>query len=151
EMATHGIEDASLDAICARAGFTRGAFYVHFRDRDDLVVAVIDRVLSHTQQQVLATGDRAAGDLRQTIVRFVGRIVAGDPVAVGTASWRFRRTLAACARVPAVRERYLALQARSIELLAETVAAGQRAGSVRGDVAARQVAELLAVVSLGIS
>ena len=36
--------DASLDAICARAGFTRGAFYVHFQDRDDLLETVMERV-----------------------------------------------------------------------------------------------------------
>ncbi len=28
-----GLDVPSLDAICDRAGFTRGAFYVHFADR----------------------------------------------------------------------------------------------------------------------
>ena len=36
EFAEHGFDAPSLDAICARAGYTRGAFYVHFRDRSDL-------------------------------------------------------------------------------------------------------------------
>ena len=27
-----GFDGPSLDAICARAGYTRGAFYVHFKD-----------------------------------------------------------------------------------------------------------------------
>ncbi|MGH7328029.1 MAG: TetR family transcriptional regulator, partial [Polyangiaceae bacterium] len=45
EFAEKGVDGPSLDGICARAGFTRGAFYVHFRDRDDLLVAVVDRVL----------------------------------------------------------------------------------------------------------
>ena len=37
EFAEKGLDLPSLDAICARAGFTRGAFYVHFRDREELV------------------------------------------------------------------------------------------------------------------
>ena len=34
-----GVDLPSLDAICARAGFTRGAFYVHFKDREDFFAA----------------------------------------------------------------------------------------------------------------
>jgi TetR/AcrR family transcriptional regulator, transcriptional repressor for nem operon len=43
-FAEQGLDLPSLDAICDRAGFTRGAFYVHFRDRDDLLVAAMDKV-----------------------------------------------------------------------------------------------------------
>ena len=46
ELIEHGLDAPSLDAICARAGFTRGAFYVHFKDRDDFLVAVTDWALS---------------------------------------------------------------------------------------------------------
>jgi TetR/AcrR family transcriptional repressor of nem operon len=150
EMAQHGLDNASLDAICARAGFTRGAFYVHFRDRDELVAAVVERVIAHNQLALL--GDEAsAPDLRTTILRFIARVVGGEPTAVGTPAWRFRHTLAACARVPAVRSRYLALQTRGIELVAGAVRAGQKAGTVRDDVAAPQLAEILVAISLGIS
>src|SRR5262245_54025434 len=45
EFGAHGLEAPSLDAICARAGYTRGAFYVHFKDRDELIAAVMERVL----------------------------------------------------------------------------------------------------------
>src|SRR4051812_40727719 len=43
-FAEQGLDGPSLDAICERAGFTRGAFYVHFRDRDELLQAVMERV-----------------------------------------------------------------------------------------------------------
>ncbi|HVH04632.1 MAG TPA: TetR family transcriptional regulator, partial [Myxococcota bacterium] len=45
EFAEKGLDLPSLDAICARAGFTRGAFYVHFRDREELLGAVMERAL----------------------------------------------------------------------------------------------------------
>jgi len=38
------LDTPSLDDICDRAGFTRGAFYVHFADREALLVAVMDHV-----------------------------------------------------------------------------------------------------------
>lgn len=43
-FAEEGLDAPSLDAICDRAGFTRGAFYVHFADRDELLVAVMEKV-----------------------------------------------------------------------------------------------------------
>jgi AcrR family transcriptional regulator len=36
----HGYAKASLDAIAARAGFTKGALYAHFASKDDLFLAV---------------------------------------------------------------------------------------------------------------
>jgi len=36
--------DVSLDDICAHAGYTRGAFYVHFKNRDELILEVMSRV-----------------------------------------------------------------------------------------------------------
>ncbi|HKA30465.1 MAG TPA: TetR/AcrR family transcriptional regulator, partial [Candidatus Binatia bacterium] len=55
-FAEHGLDVPSLDAICSRAGFTRGAFYVHFKDRDDFVVAVMEHVLGGFLDAVIATG-----------------------------------------------------------------------------------------------
>ncbi|HUJ60687.1 MAG TPA: helix-turn-helix domain-containing protein [Kofleriaceae bacterium] len=147
EFAEHGL-DASLDAICARAGFTRGAFYVHFRDRDDLMVAVLDRVLLRQQETLLPEG---GGDLASTIVRFVAMVAAGEGVTSGTPAWRIRHTLSACARVPALRARYIALQRRAAARVAATTARGQRDGRVRRDVDASAIGELLVVLSLGLS
>jgi len=36
----HGYAKASLDAITARAGFTKGALYAHFASKDELFLAV---------------------------------------------------------------------------------------------------------------
>src|SRR5580765_489599 len=55
-----GLDTPSLDAICERAGFTRGAFYVHFRDRDDFLEAVMQETGASFLDAVLGTGD--AGD-----------------------------------------------------------------------------------------
>lgn len=42
-FARAGIQATSIEKIAAEAGFTRGAVYSNFADKDDLVVALLDR------------------------------------------------------------------------------------------------------------
>lgn len=149
EMAEKGIEHASLNAICDRAGFTRGAFYVHFRDRDELLAAVVEGVLGRFQDMVLPQD--ATPDLGATIAQFVGAILAGTPEAVGTKEWKFHHTLAACAGSPRIRAKYNGLQYQALDRLAYGAAVGQKKKTVRSDVEARTLAELLLVLTLGVS
>jgi len=39
-----GVDAASVEAICERAGFTRGAFYSNFETKDELMLALTERV-----------------------------------------------------------------------------------------------------------
>src|SRR5262249_2290435 len=149
EMAEKGIDGASLDAICARAGFTRGAFYVHFKDRDDLVVAVVERHLQSFFDQVIA-GNDAPEDLERTIAQYVATVVAMAPPLRNRKEWRFHPTLAACARSPVIRERYASLQYEAIARVKRAAEAGQREGTIRRDVTADAMAEILVVLTLGI-
>src|SRR5882672_9036667 len=54
-----GLDTPSLDAICARAGYTRGAFYVHFKDRDEFIKVVMLETLEGFMNAMIATGDAA--------------------------------------------------------------------------------------------
>src|SRR5437762_11352292 len=78
-MAAFGAEglDASLDGICARAGYTRGAFYVHFRDRDDFLVAIMDRVGEEFLAALFAPAEPLKSEppsLTAIVVRFLEAI-----------------------------------------------------------------------------
>ncbi|MCA9515677.1 MAG: TetR/AcrR family transcriptional regulator [Myxococcales bacterium] len=42
ELATHGFDKASLNAIIARAGVSKGAFYYYFDDKVDLFATVLE-------------------------------------------------------------------------------------------------------------
>jgi AcrR family transcriptional regulator len=149
ELAEKGLETASLDAICARAGFTRGAFYVHFKDRDALIVAVVDRLLTTFFDQVIASND-SPEDLDRTIAQYVANVIARSPGIRGRLQWRFHNTIAACARSPVLRDRYASLQREAMDRVARAAKAGQRAGSVRRDVPASALAEILVILTLGI-
>jgi TetR/AcrR family transcriptional regulator, transcriptional repressor for nem operon len=75
-----GVDLPSLDAICARAGFTRGAFYVHFKDRDDFYAAVVDEALRDFINWVISTGD-GQGGLQGVIERFFTALTEGQKLA----------------------------------------------------------------------
>lgn len=156
EFGTRGLDAPSLDAICARAGFTRGAFYVHFRDREELVAAVMQRALGGFLDAIIATGEEAH-DLERTVRRFEDA-VAGivqlrgtrsrgiSPVPGGVA---FHRILEACERSVAIRKRFVALLSEAAERVAKTAAAGQIAATVRPDVSAGALGALLVTLALG--
>ena len=42
-FAERGVFGATVEEICERAGFTRGAFYSNFTDKDDVLEALIER------------------------------------------------------------------------------------------------------------
>ncbi|MET0296255.1 MAG: TetR/AcrR family transcriptional regulator, partial [Microbacterium sp.] len=39
-----GLDAASVEAICERAGFSRGAFYSNFETKDELMLALTERI-----------------------------------------------------------------------------------------------------------
>ena len=159
EFAEHGFDNPSLDAICARAGYTRGAFYVHFRDRAELMTAVVAHAMGGFLDAVIAQGDQAH-DLEHTIERFAGSVMlsltgGGDlgdpspavPIPPGVP---FARVLDAVTRTPALRDAFRMLLEQAIARLRDVTAAGQEAGTVRADLDPNASATLLAVVAVGV-
>ena len=154
EIAERGLDAPSLDAICARAGYTRGAFYVHFKDRDALLAAVVQRAMDRFLDAMIAHGDRAH-DLEETITRFATVVDAsGDttrrrailpiPSAVP-----FARVLDAVSRSPRLREGFAATLNTASERLTETVVDGQKARALRRDIDAPPLATVLVALALG--
>jgi TetR/AcrR family transcriptional repressor of nem operon len=149
EFAEKGIDVPSLDAICARAGFTRGAFYVHFADRDAFVVAVMESVIGDFLDAVVAS-DRGGDDLGETVSRFVRALVAGNPLTGGSGSMHTHRLLDVCTRSPEIRARLLAMLAGAQQRVAQAVTEGQEAGTVRRDLPADTVAATLVALAMGV-
>lgn len=143
EIAERGLDAPSLDSICARAGFTRGAFYVHFRDRDDFLVAVMERFLGAFLNAVIARGDHAR-DLEETVTRFAAVLGLDDEPAVP-----LHRLLEVCARVPDLGERFTTLLDEAGRRVGGVAAQGQRAGTVRADLDPAATGQLLVALALG--
>jgi AcrR family transcriptional regulator len=71
-----GLDAASVEAICERAGFTRGAFYSNFESKDELMLALTERVseqkidqIAERVRELQATGEQLdAGELVRRIL-----------------------------------------------------------------------------------
>lgn len=146
-FAKRGLDGPSLDDICAHAGLTRGAYYVHFKDRDDLMLAVMDRAGGAFLEEFFATSE---GGFPAMIQRFVEASQSGRYPLMPKGGIRPYQLLDACARSPLLRDRYIALVRTSVTRLGEQLAAGQRDGIVRNDVTARGSASLLVALIVGL-
>ncbi|MEZ4321011.1 MAG: TetR/AcrR family transcriptional regulator [Myxococcota bacterium] len=156
EFAEHGLDGPSLDQICARAGKTRGAFYVHFADRDALIIAVVERILAEYLEALVRASAEADG-LHAAITVFADlliRATSGDApdlgrfAVLGTVHFRF--VLEAGARLPAASEVFGRVVTAGVQMLAESATTGQRAGRVRTDLDPSETGHVLIAVLLGV-
>lgn len=56
-FAEHGVAGASVERIVERAGYTRGAFYGNFADKDALVAALLEERTRRERAEVAALAD----------------------------------------------------------------------------------------------
>lgn len=148
-FAEQGLDAPSLDAICERAGFTRGAFYVHFADRDALLVAVMEKVGARFLERMFAA--EPPRSLAEAAERFVGTITSGDYplMGKGRGQIRFHQLLDACARSPVVREQYRALVEASIEAVAGLALVDRMSGALRADLDPALVGKAMLATIIG--
>ena len=144
-FASEGLDGPSLDAICRRAGYTRGAFYIHFKDRDDFLVAVMDRVGGQFLDAILA-GTEGASDLAGVAGRFFVAVSRGEYPLMGRRGVKPHQLLDACARSKPIRSRYVALVEESIARLGPVLAADP---AIRKDVDSGDLARLLLASIIG--
>jgi TetR/AcrR family transcriptional regulator, acrAB operon repressor len=78
-FAERGVAHTSLEDVAARAGFTRGAIYGHFRNKGQLFLAVTNRVMLPMEMLVAASVDPdepdPLGTIRQLLVFCLGKAV----------------------------------------------------------------------------
>lgn len=80
-FAQRGFSGASLDEIASTAGFTRGAIYKNFADKEDLFFAVFDRWNERAIEsfrQMLAPDESFTEDDFDAIGRRWAEMIAGD-------------------------------------------------------------------------
>jgi AcrR family transcriptional regulator len=159
EFAEHGLDAPSLDKICARAGFTRGAFYVHFKDREDFIVAVMEWKLGAFLDAVIGTGGTEMG-LEPTVRRFVDAILemtCGAPAfgsgvnadADGT-TIQLHRLLEASERSPLIRDRLVGMLEGAVQRVADVADEEQAIHAMREDIAPELVGTLMVALALGV-
>jgi TetR/AcrR family transcriptional repressor of nem operon len=144
-IAEQGPDGPSLDAICERAGYTRGAFYVHFADREALVAAVMERAGAGLLGALLPEG----ADLAEVVGRFVGAVLGGSYPLASPGGIKPHQLYAACARSEPLRRWYQGAVEESARRLAGALARSQQQGRLRLDLDPEATAGLLMAVVIG--
>ncbi len=62
QLTEHGIERVSIAALSRELSVTKGSFYYHFKDRDDLLLTMLDHWRETGTEQALETVERVGGD-----------------------------------------------------------------------------------------
>lgn len=145
---TEGL-DVSLDAVCTHAGYTRGAFYVHFKGRDELISAVMGRIGDQVLDALLGR-EEDGDDLLILVQRFLASLVSGDYPLTRKGGLPPHQLLDACARSRDIRDQYVRLTQSGAARLANALRDGQQKGLVRQDVSADSAALLLVGIVIGL-
>jgi AcrR family transcriptional regulator len=149
-FSVQGVEVPSLDAICAHAGFTRGAFYVHFKDRDDFLEAVFERVLLDFVSSVLAHGN-TADDVPGIIGRFLDAAALGKVPLMGQRRLILQLTTQGTERAERVQARFRMLLEATVKQLTAAAERGQEAGTLGTQIAPDLIALWLLSAALGLT
>jgi TetR/AcrR family transcriptional regulator, transcriptional repressor for nem operon len=160
-----GFDGPSLSAICERAGYTRGVFYVHFKTREDLIIAVMESVIGRFLDGVIASGGGSA-DLEVTVRQFTerasvalldtapadpARVVPPPPASEPIFGLAFHRLLEACRRTPPIRRSFVLLVSEAAARLTDAARRGQDAARIRTDSDPEQLATLLVLLAFGVA
>jgi len=147
-FAEEGLDVPSLDSICARAGYTRGAFYVNFASRDDLIASVMEEA-HRILLDALAFGDGRSFDV------LLGLAIFPDAVQAGVFPLRNKQVqlahfIEACARTPIVRERYSAVLDTVRRGFVASVSKAQADRRLRNDLSAEAITDVLLTLVMGV-
>ena len=143
-FAQRGFEGASLDEIAETAGFTRGAIYKNFANKEELFFAVIERA----DEQAFAT---FAGAEQESPARLAdtwqGLMPTDTKLLALTLEYRL---YASRAEDPRVRERWHAEYNKTVVRVREFLEEGQRTGRVARDIPP-EIPELIIAAAQGVS
>lgn len=127
-----------MDDLAAQMGMSKKTLYLHFRSKQELLAAVIERKFADLEQQLAGIGGGGEGDFPGLLVAFVDCL--GTSVREITPT--FVRDVAKAD--PALRERIFARRRAVLgEALGRILAAGRRVGAVRSDLSAELLVEIL--------
>lgn len=147
-VAEKGVNGASVEEICERAGFTRGAFYSNFTSKEDLCLAVMrSHVEEHLARanEALDSAEQEGLDADHTLLRAVDLVVdSQDAEAESLLTMHELRLLAI--RNPEVRGGFLEMEEQTDAMVASIIERGIERHGLRLLLPGREVGRLLGSV-----
>ncbi|MGW9020477.1 TetR/AcrR family transcriptional regulator [Leucobacter chromiiresistens] len=149
-FAEAGVQSASVEQVCARAGYSRGAFYSNFTSKEQLFLALLEREFDRRIDDVEATIAELTPTLQQhhgsidaeQAAAYIARFIAAEQ---GGAHWIIlEHEFALLAmRDPEIAPGYLALLERATAGLAALVETAIAAAGRRFTLPADRTTELI--------
>lgn len=136
-IARRGIQDLTIRNIAEAIGISEPAIYRHFKSKTDVVLAVIDALENSVFGTSEAPVDPAFRSVETYLKRLFERLEAAPDLAVVVFSDEvFMNDEKLVSRVRALME-------RSLEEITRLIQTGQRAGNIRKDVPASNLAVII--------
>lgn len=71
-----GVKNVTLAPLCRRLGVTKGSFYWHFKDRDDLLQALLDEWEDRSTRRFIAMLEAHVGPPEEAFEKMIKAVVA---------------------------------------------------------------------------
>jgi AcrR family transcriptional regulator len=128
-FAERGFHGASLDQVAAAAGFTKGAVYSNFKNKDDLFLALIEAAYSREMAALRETLEASEVPAAERLGDFVS--IVRDELDRGPQDWNalYLEFSLYAMRNPAARARLNELEADDIRGVAEIIERGRQQGT----------------------
>lgn len=153
-FSAQGIARTRLEDIAQRADVTRGAVYWHFKNKEEIIDAMIERVVTPSEAALEHLADaetgpqaRSAENLKNVILSSFDRLSAGGSAEHVT---RFMLRYSLCAETPSVNAKMEEERRRSLQRLERFIAQAQTEGSFRTDIPAAALAVHIRAQIIGI-
>ncbi len=152
EFYRNGFQGGSLNHIVDQAGTTKGALFHHFDGKNDLGCAVVEEVIQPLIKarwlDSLASSIDPIADLKRTLRQFVKEEVANGRLVQGCPLNNLAQEMSPLDE--GLRKRIEKVYVEWRECLAAALARGIKAGKVRKDISARNVAAFVVAAQAGI-
>lgn len=155
EFSEKGYHAASVNSICARAGFSRGAFYFYFTSKEELLQEAMRAVLTEFYDDIAVTvGTREfLTNLGKIVTKRLetGAVDRPPPDVRFFGPLPFHRMIAACDEFGDVRSIFSQLEGGAHRNLVKAIRREQKEERTRTDISASRLGEMLIVLGIGMA
>lgn len=140
----------SIDAICARAGYTRGAFYVYFKGRDDFVDQMLEWVLGDIFETLFQAVGGDGPDIQTIVTRFTEALARRQWPDVPDIRAAYLRLVSGLGSSEPIRRRHTDLMKAALSGLELAIRQGQEAGRIRETPNPANISQIFLLLGLGL-
>jgi AcrR family transcriptional regulator len=150
-FAARGFHAATLDEVAAAAGFTKGAVYSNFKNKDDLFLALLEAAYSREMTALKETLEVSEVPPEARLEDFVG-LIRGEMEQMPE-NWGFLRLefLLYALRNPAARDRLNELEREDIAAIAEIIEAERGRRGIEMDEPPERAARIIVALFNGVN